>query len=82
MLAPSYAQAEEPPSSDPASSSVSDVGAVRHNATSESTPEEHWERLRIGLERAARKYPTPEAHMAELKEGLERLARSLSSSAE
>jgi hypothetical protein len=35
------------------------------------------ERLRIGLERLALKYPTREAHMAQLRSGLERMAQNI-----
>jgi len=41
------------------------------------TPAERMERLRIGLERLALKYPTREAHMAQLRSGLERMAQNI-----
>jgi len=77
ILPLAQATATEAPSSNPAASPVSDVRTASLHETSEQTPDVHWEKLRLGLERAAKKYPTPEAHMAQLREGLERLARNL-----
>jgi len=41
------------------------------------TPEEHMEKLRVGLEKLARTYPSPEAHMEALRLGLEQLAKTM-----
>jgi hypothetical protein len=44
------------------------------------TPDEHMEKLRVGLEKLARTYPSPEAHMEMLRLGLERLAKAMNGS--
>ena len=74
-----FAWAQQP-SSGSATSTLDGNTAPRRTDSQGVTADEHMERLRIGLEQLALKYPTREAHMAQLRQGLERMARNLNSS--
>jgi len=81
VLPMGLAWAEEPKATGSAAPTTEAITVSIASPRDDGTPAEHLERLRIGLERLALKYPTRESHMAQLRSGLERMAKDINARA-